>query len=74
MYVISHVRAHTLGFVCRSFLARSLMEGLVDCIIMILQIWLGAMNVRKVKAAPTVIHLAVKYRDYLETLFTTACS
>lgn len=33
---------------------------------MILRIWLGAMNVRKAKAAPTVIHLSVKYCDYQE--------
>lgn len=33
---------------------------------MIQQIWLGAVNVRQAKAAPTVIHLSFKYCDYQE--------
>lgn len=67
-YVISQVRVRThsctLGFVFRSLSLAPLMEGLVNRVIMILQIWLGAMNGRRAKAAPTVIHLSFKCGDY----------
>lgn len=67
-YVISQARVRTrpcaLGFVFRSLSLTPLMEGLVNRVIMILQIWLGAMNGRRARAAPTVIHLSFKCGDY----------
>lgn len=70
MYVKSRAHVHTrsafaLAWVCSPIIvAGSLIGGIVNCVITVLQIWQQAMDVRESKAAPTEIHLSGKYCDY----------
>lgn len=67
MCIISPVHVHTHSayvpaWVCFPIIfSRSLIEGLVNAVIMILQTWPGAMNVRRAKAAQqwSICHLSI---------------